>query len=373
MSEQLATTGQALGASISPADAEHKAIDLAVVKKGAKDYLTFVDDTKEVFYAYLYHRTGSLGTAQTLMSELYLDVLSRAMSLWWFGSLNLKLMLNAADKALGKSLAGSEADLDATYVPTLSWLNEEEKHSVSALHESLWTLPIADQRVLILSLMLGFSDDRVAKTLGVQEPAAKQARESATEKLVTSWQPLESLKTKLNSLVFMPGLDIRREGNLRFAVVEKYNVLRLRRYQWVAVGAFLAVFSNIVVAGVLAFVVIVQSPTSLRTARTEMAALDALMLKREIAGLEAKKSLSALTPEAQGLVAYDAARQLTSVGLSAALSAFEQRAENEEDVDAMIDLLKRASTAAIPAGRQVASLWMGPTVALAEAAYAAMP
>jgi hypothetical protein len=113
MSDTSTLNGDVIAGVIpTPIEAEHKVLDLAVLKKGAKDYLTFVDDTKELFYAYLYHRTGSLGTAQTLMSELYLDVLSRAMSLWWFGSLSLSLLIETADKALGKTMAGSEADLD---------------------------------------------------------------------------------------------------------------------------------------------------------------------------------------------------------------------------------------------------------------------
>ncbi len=367
--EPIITGDVVAGVIPTPVEAEHKALDLAVLKKGAKDFLTFVDDTKELFYAYLYHRTGSLGTAQTLMSELYLDVLSRAMSLWWFGSLSLDLLIETADKSLGKAMSGSEADLDSVYVPSLAWLNDEEKHAVSSLHESLWTLSIADQRVLILSLLMGFSIDRVATVLGMKQPAAAEALRQATEKLIAAWQPSESLKTKLQSLVFVPGLDIRRETNLRFAVVEKYNALRMRKYQWVVVGAFLAVFSNLIVAGVLAFVVVVQSPTSLRGARTEVAALDALLLKREIAGLEAKKSLSALTPQAQGLAAYDTTRKLTSLGLSAALGAFEQQGTSEQEVDKLIDLLERASTAYVPAGRQVAAV-LGQSTPFIDVAYA---
>jgi hypothetical protein len=134
------------------------------------------------------------------------------------------------------------------------------------------------------------------------------------------------------------------------------------------VGAFLAVFSNLVVAGVLAFVVVVQSPTSLRGPRTEVAALDALLLRRDIAGLEAKKSLSALAPEARGLAAYDTTRELTNLGLSAALGAFEQQGKSEQEVDQLIDLLERASTAAAP-GRQVAGL-LGQPMPFIDVAYA---
>lgn len=363
MSDQPILTGEAVAGAIpSVAEVPHKVLDLAVLKKGAKDYLTFVDDTKELFYAYLYHRTGSLGTAQTLMSELYLDVLGRAMSLWWFGSLSLSLLLETADKALGKAMSGSEADLDRVFVPSLTWLTEEEKKSVSSLHESLWTLPVMEQRILILSMLMGFSDDRIALALGMKQDALVQARQHATEKLLAAWQPIASVQTKLQSMVFVPGLDIRRETNLRFAVVEKYNALRMRKYQWVVAGAFLAVFSNLIVAGILAFVVVVQSPTSLREARTEVAALDALLLKREIAGLEAKRSLSALLPEARGLVAYDTTRELTSLGLSAALGALQQQSKSEVEVDKLIQLLERASTSAAPATRQVAMLLGQPTV-----------
>lgn len=362
MTEQNAITGDAVAGVLAlPIDGERKALDLAVLKKGAKDFLTFVDDTKEVFYAYLYHRTGSLGTAQTLMSELYLDVLSRAMSLWWFGTLSLELLLDAADKALGVSMAGSEADLDAVYIPALAWLNDDEKRHAASLHESLWTLPAAEQRLVILSLLLGFSNDRIATLLGQKPAASQEATQKAVEKLVAAWQPSDAVRAKLQSLVFMPGLDIRRETNLRFAVVEKYNALRMRKYQWVVVGGFLAIFSNLIVAGVLAFVVVVQSPTSLRSTRAEVAALDALLLRREIAGLEAKRSLNALSPEARGLAAYDTTRQLTAIGLSAALNAFEQQQSNEVEVDKLIKLLERSATALAPMGRQLAALVGQPT------------
>jgi hypothetical protein len=149
------------------------------------------------------------------------------------------------------------ADLDRVFIPNLAWLTDEEKHGVSSLHESLWTLAVADQRLLILSILMGFSTDRVAAALGMKQQVAEQALSQATQKLLAAWQPSDSLKTKLQSLVFVPDLDIRRETNLRFAVVEKYNALRMRKYQWVVAGAFLAVFSNLVVAGVLAFVVVV--------------------------------------------------------------------------------------------------------------------
>ncbi len=100
-----------------------KGLDLAVIKKGAKDFLDFMDGSKEVFYAYLYHRTGSQKLAQTLLSEIFIDTLTRAMSLWWFGTLSLKLLLDRADQVIGHESA-AEADLDAVYLPSLVWLTE---------------------------------------------------------------------------------------------------------------------------------------------------------------------------------------------------------------------------------------------------------
>ena len=354
------STEDAVAIPLPQAGADRKVLDLAVLKKGAKDFLSFVDESKEVFYAYLYHRTGSVSLAQTLLGELYLNVLSRAMALWWFGTLSLSLLLDTADKAIEKGITGSEADLDTVYVPTLTWLNDDERKSASSLHESLWTLPATAQKLLTLSLLMGFPQERIAKTLGLTPEQVQVQLQQATDLLLAAWQPIESLKKKIASLVFEPDFDINKEASLRFTIVEKYNALRMRRYQWVIVGGFLAVFANIIVAGVLAFVVVVQSPTSIRGAKTQVAALDVILLQRQLSQIEAKKALSDLLPQSRGLAAYGAARDLTSVGLSAGLNAFDQQNKNEADIGKIIKVLQRASTAMGPILRPIASIVLSP-------------
>lgn len=345
MNDQLSTIGTAI-VPATPAipSADRKAIDLAIIKKGAKDYLDFLDAAKEVFYGYLYHRTGSLTLAQTLLSEIFLDVLARAMSLWWFGTLSLKLLLDVTENVLAKHEI-KQADLDDVYLPTLSWLSSEERSSVATLHDALWSLPRSASQLLILSLLLGLPDERIAAVLRQSEATVTAHLKTARDLLLERWHPLPSLMEKLRSLAFLPALDLQSETKLRFNVVEKYNALRFRRYQWVIVAGLFAVMSNVVVAGVIAFAVIMVPPTSLRGVRTQVASLDAVVLERQMNLETANNAIIGTIREAQGIAAYDATRRLTSVGLGVALEALKDEQRQETQIIRTIDLLKRAQTA----------------------------
>lgn len=332
---------QMVAAVVAP---ERKAIDLAVLKKGTKDFLDFADSTKEVFYAYLYHRTGSEKLAQTLLSEIYMEVLSKALSLWWFGKLRMTMLLERADAAM-KEQKGTEADLDTLYVPTLVWLSEEERKSVSSLHDGLWTIEGEAQRLLILSILVGLSDERIAELLDTKADLVTKKLAAAKELLLARWQPLAGLEMKLGSLVFEPSLSIADETNLRFALVEKYNSLRMRRYQWVVIGGLFAVMSNVIVASVLAFAVIVQPPTSMRGTKSQVASLDAVLLKRQIELSDAKRAMRATFEESQRIAAFSVSRDVTALGLASALEALKSQQEQEAEASRLIKLLRRADTA----------------------------
>lgn len=341
----------------SAAEGERKALDLAVLKRGAKDYLDFLDTTKEVFYGYLYHRTGSADLAKTILTEIYSDVLVRAMSLWWFGTLSLKLLLDAADQVL-KDRDIVAADIGSIYLPSLVWLSEAERQSVATLHDALWSLPKEASRLLILSMLVGLSDERIGQVLRMSANDVASELKTAKDFLLTRWQPTSTVATKLQSLVFVPALDIRSETKLRFSVVEKYNALRFRRYQWVIIGGLFAVMSNVIVASVLAFAVVTAPSSSLRATRTQVASLDAVLLKRQIALDQAKGSVSAQFKEAQRLAAYDVSRDFTALGLASALESLKAQQDQEAEVDHLIKVMQRAQTAMAPVLNPIVKLAM---------------
>jgi DNA-directed RNA polymerase specialized sigma24 family protein len=347
MSDMI-TPPSATQITLPPAtDPGRKALDLAVLKRGASDYLDFLDATKEVFYGYLYHRTGSVALAKTLISEIYVDVLTRTMSLWWFGTLSLRVLLDTADAAL-KNRDGGSADIGQVYVPSLTWLSDEERQSVGTLHDALWSLPREAERLIILSLLLGFTDERIAETMRMPVADVTAGLATARDLLLTRWQPTTSVAAKLQSLVFAPAIDIQGETALRFSVVEKYNALRFRRYQWVIIGGMFALMSNVIVASVLAFAVIAEPPSSLKGTRSQVASLDAVLLQRQMAVNEAKQSIAKTFQESQGIVAYDVARGLTDAGLSSGLEAFTAQQKDVPDVDRLLKLMQRAQTAFAP-------------------------
>ncbi len=327
--------------------AENKVLDLAVIKKGAKDYLDFLDATKEVFYGYLYHRTGSSEVARTILEEIYLDVLSRAMSLVWFGTLSLKVLIETADAAL-RSRDIAAADIETTYLSSLVWLTENERKSVATMHDALWSLPKEAQHLLILSLLIGLSDDRIAQVMNRRKEQVTQDLATAKDLLLQRWQPIPEMATKLNSLVFVPAIDIRAETKLRFSVVEKYNALRFRRYQWVIIGGLFAVMSNVIVASVLAFTVVTAPPTSLRATKSQVASLDAVLLKRQIALQQAKGNIAASFKETQKLTAYSVSRDFTALGLASALESLKAQQDQESEVDRLLKAMQRARTALAP-------------------------
>lgn len=324
-----------------------KGLDLAVLKKGAKDYLDFLDSTKEVFYAYLYHRTGSEALARTFLLEIYLDVLSRAMSLWWYGTLSLKLLLDTAEKVLkDKDIAA--ADLDTLYLPSLVWFTPEEKKSVATLHDALWSLPKAGQQILILSLLIGLSDERIAQVMRVSTDIFRDQFRTAKDFLLSRWQPTPDVLSKIQSLVFVPSLDLQAETKLRFSVVEKYNALRYRRYQWVIIGGLFAVMSNIIVAGVLAFAVIIQPAVSLQGTRTQVAALDSVLLQREQAVSRARDVVASTMKEARGVAAYTASDEYSSLSLSAVRNALQDQQKTLKATSDLEKILLKARTAFVP-------------------------
>lgn len=358
MITQSVTSGQgnaavpavALGAAV-----RGKLLDLAISKRDAADYLDFLDATKEAFFGYLYHRTGSMELARTLLREVYLDQLARAMSFWRFGGVTLKALLDRADHAV-RGRSSTASDLDSTYLKSLPWCTDEEKKSVATLHDALWTLPRMAQELLILSLLVGLPNEKIALSLRLPLETLEQKLQAAKELLLARWQPPKSLLMKLNSLAFIPGLDLRFETTLRMSVVEKYNALRFRRYQWVVIGGLFAVLSNIIVASVLAFAVVVEPPTTLRGTRAEVASMDALLLSREISMSKMNRSLAASFVEARRIVAYDVTRDFTGLGLAAALESLQHEQVQESEVNRLIQLMKRARVAIVETGRIVAAL-----------------
>lgn len=326
---------------------ERKEINLAMIKTGAKDFLDFLDASKEVFHAYLYHRTGSEKAAREILTGIYSSVLVRTMSLWWFGALNLRLLLDRADRALAEQPA-KEADIDRVYIASFPWLTAAQRTSLAGLHDALWSLPPASQRLLILSMLVGLSDERIAGHLSM--PLAEVTAQIAVAKklLLERWHPVPELAEKLGSLIFVPSLDLKSETELRFAMVEKYNALRLRRYQWVIIGGFFAVMSNVIVASVLAFAVVTQPPTSLRGVRMQVASLDAVLLNRQLELSDADDSVRASFRESQRIAAYSVSRDFTELGLSSALEALTAEQKQEEKVDRLQKLLEHARTAMAP-------------------------
>lgn len=336
----------------------NKAIDLAVLKRGAKDYLEFLDATKEAFFAYLYHRTGSLSAAESILSDVYVDSLGRSMSLWRMGSLTFKSLLDAADKLL-RDADIVAADIDTVYLQSLPWLDDGDRTSVGTLHDALWSLPVAGQRLLILSLFVGLPIKRIAAAVGKSTDAIEEELKTATDLLLTRWQPSDTTKEKMNALMFIPGLDIQFETKLRFHVVEKYSALRFRRAQWVILGGLFAVLSNVIVASVLAFAVITTPPTSTFGVQRELASMDAILLQRQIALNDTRQSLSASFEESKRIVAHDTARDFTILGLAVALEALKEGETMQRRVDEILQIIESAGrTAMLPVDHPiVATLW----------------
>ena len=328
----------------------------AIAKKPTKDFMDFLDTSKDVFYAYLYHRTGSEKIAKTLLGEIYFEVLSRTLSLWWFGTLSLKLLFRYADRAIGLQSSAGAADIDTVYLPNLVWLTDKERACVSTLHDALWTLPVESQQLLILSILIGLPQARVAEILEISIEEVAKNIPLATSALLERWQPTPDVQQKLQSLVFAPSLDSQGEGVLRLQLTEKYNGMRFRRYQWVIIGGLFAVLSNVIVASVLAFAVITQPPTSLLGTRTEVASLDAVLLKRELELSEAKQHVANSIREAQGIASYSVTRDLSGLGLTTVREFMHTKKEKEVEIQRLKTVIERARTAFIPLAKFVAAV-----------------
>lgn len=287
--------------------------------------MTFVDQTKEIIYAYLYHRCGSETMASKLIAEVYLSMVSKALSYVWFGSLSLHAALNQADKTIAEQQELGIADLDRVYLPSLYFLSTEQRASVSTLHEALWTLRTADQRFLVLSMLVGLSDRRIATIFRVEQQECHAAIKKATTRLLSRWEPDEGMKKFLPSLVFIPELNLTKEAELRTTIFEKYSALRMRRYQWVIIGGLFAVLSNVVVASVLAFAVTTQAPTSLKSVRQEVASLSAVALQREAESDQLTPDVAKFYQQAQKVVAYAIANDVNDLALRKALEALQQQ------------------------------------------------
>ena len=328
----------------SQAASDAKVIDLAVVKKGAKDFLTFVDETKEILYPYLYHRLGSAQAAEMVLSEAYLSLLNRALSFFWFGRLSFSLLFSVTDRIIAAMPSAGESDIDRLYLPSLTWMNDEERQSLSLLHEALWTLSTEDQRILILSSLIGLTDKRIAALQEMSEQEIATLRTAATARLWERWQPTLSLREKLGYFAFLPEMSIAWEASIRFSLVEKYNALRLRRMQWVMVGGMVALFSNVLVASMLAFVVVTKPVTSLRGAERQMVAMDVLALDREDERVRLDQTIHTLMHTSKQLSAEKQKRTLTRMSTSVATRVV----KDKEDAERVLELLKRATVALRP-------------------------
>lgn len=320
-----------------------KVYDLAVLGQGVRDYLSFVDETKELFFAYLYHRTGSVDRAFQLMVDVYLEVLSRSLSFLWRKRLTLRALLNVADRVIcDMQVEVDESDVDAVYVPALAWVKgPREKEIAGHLHETLWTLSAADQRMLALSLLLGLDDEHIAQMEGLDILKFKEHLELSRQRLLKKWDLGSEMRHHLSSLAFLPSLSLSKENELRFAVIEKYIAQKARRFQWVVLAVVLAVLSNAFVASVLALTVIIKPASSLHSVRSEVASLDAVILKRERESADpVRQSLSSLSRGKDKLLAYGAASDLHDLALIAVSKELSSYVRQEAEIEKTIRILE---------------------------------
>ncbi len=283
--------------------------------------MTFVDQTKEIVYAYLYHRCGSETMASKLLAEVYMSMVSKTLSYVWFGSLSLHTALKQADKAIAEQQELGIADLDRVYLPNLHLVSPKQQSTASTLHEALWTLRPADQRLLVLSLLVGLSERQIATICTMELRQCHATIEQATARLFSRWEPGEGIQSFLRSLVFVPALNLTKEAALRTAIFEKYSSLRMRRYQWVILGGLFAVLSNVVVASVLAFAVTTQPPTSLKSVRQQVASLSAVALQREAESNQPTYEVAKFYQQAQKVVAFAIASDVNDLALRKAHEA----------------------------------------------------
>ncbi len=308
-------------------------------EQGAEEFLKFYDATKSLCFAYCVHRAGSLITAEKLCERVYAAALTKQLSFLWFGTLDFSLLLRLVEENM-KDITVEQADPEAFFVSKLAFLTEEEKSAASHFHESLWTLPTPVQQVIILAYLCGQSEEQLASTLGVSVQVATAHREEATKLLLASWQHSVTLEQKLDSLTVLPSLSLKNDEEIRSLLLMQWTQLKLRRTQWIVVGSLCAIFSNVVVAGVLAFVVVTQPTTSIRGASLQVASFDAIIVQRELKRMEADKALTESLKVSRGLAAYDAAQKLTELGLSSAKDSLLERQKENAQVEKMVKLLQ---------------------------------
>ncbi len=305
-------------------------------------YLDFFRHTHDVFFAYVYHRTGSLQRAEEILSSVYIDLLSKTLSFWWFQSTDLSTLVRLAESHIHASSSLS-VDIETVYVPSVPWGGEEEdRSSVSSLHEALWSLPAQEQALLTFTLLVGLSADDSADALRLSKQSILTRIEQARSHFLERWSPSQSVSLHLSDLAFLPSMHTSTVVSLEDALTLKAQQLHVRTMQWVMIGTVFAVLSNVIVASVLAFAVITQPPTSLHQTQRQLASLDRLLLEREQTLSRARESLSLQMTEAQRLDAQRAVRSLTHLGLSVSRDALLEQQQKEEKTKAVLQILDRA-------------------------------
>lgn len=301
-------------------------ITLPIFGGDARDYLDVLDETSGILFGYLYHRSGSIKLARTLLSELYLSMLPRSMSSLWFRRLRTRDLFAEADRMLA-DYAEHPSDIDKVYLPSLYWMSADEHLSVSSMHDALWSLPARQQRLLTLTMFVGVSAGRIAEIEGATNEAITAETDAARKALLERWQPTESLLTKLQSLVFAPNLSIADERSLRSDIIAKYSAMRMRRYQWVITAGFVTVLANFIVAGVFAFAVVTEPSASLKKSGKQLAAIDAALQLKRMESLDAKHLLTRFYKQTQTVGEQYTVRELNAIG--AAVAGEEVRRQRE--------------------------------------------
>jgi DNA-directed RNA polymerase specialized sigma24 family protein len=299
-------------------------------------YLTFFENTHDVFFAYTYHRTGSVKRAEEIVASIYIDLLAKTLSFWWFSSLDLRTLLRLSE-ALIRASSSIDADIDRVYLPTLVWWTEEEKKSMNSLHEALWSLSNEEQTLLTLSVFLSLSDENIAESLRVSKETIAQKIEEAKQRLCARWSPVESLVSHIDDLAFLPQMSTSHKVSIEDALVRKATELKFRRMQWVMIGTVFAVMSNVIVASVFAFAVITKPPTSLHNTKQQIASLDAIVLQREQTENDGRETLF----KEQQLQARGVVESLTKLGLAVSVDALKEQQMKEQKTKAILKLLDR--------------------------------
>lgn len=318
---------------------------LSTISSRQKDILAFFEETFGDLYLFLLYSTLNPAATQELAVDLYASFFRERRTLWWRSDLlTPEALFRAARKAVRSASRWRMQTTDLSSVDELfhavSFVDVFRAKQVRTLHESLFNLSHEDREIAVTGMLLGWPVEQCSAFFEEEYADAEQRLERLKGVLLPS-SAQQGLKVLQAGQRFHPLCEDLRRVFLPEGLQENVRRLLMDRVEHGATVALntvaLACAWILLPLGIFGAAAMILQRPPLQNDLREIAALETL-LAGEVRTYD--RSVAQLEEALRGMGASLAYEDMRSLTLELASLAVREHAENQEEIEKLMENLR---------------------------------